>query len=420
MMDNIAKIMEADFGVKVDRLDKEYTYRDYEKVSGSDFAKINACFRIIPDLVKNASVANMFDGTYRVMFDRGLGELQRAAVGSDLYRANVVAHGTNNNITGQALLQELDPQELMKVSNVISNTFTIASIVTSQYYLKDIDSKLEKIEKQIDAIKIFLEKDKESQLWANGEILKDIKEMLQYIMKDDVYRQSTIISVQAVKRDVLACAKLYFEQLKEIENNLNVKDDEKEVAKSIIKCNEYLNKMWYATYLYEMAYTLEAYLSRNTDKRYLQHIINKENEVLDMYKEAYIIIRMALDEYINKLKCLKTNEIPAKLMKSTGKVLQALYLIPCNLGMLGAKSVGIVMDVGADHVAEHEKNKKEMKKQEVIDLLSNQIIPCADLKPLRLQIETINRISDIANKRFEVIIDKKAGEAYIKMDDGVY
>ena len=419
-MDSVAKLMEEDFGVKVDVIDKDYSYKGYEKISGSDFAKINACFRIVPDLVKNVAVAKTFEETYRVMFDRGLGDLQRAAVGNGLYRANVVAPGTNNHITGQALLQELNPQELMKVSNVISNTFAIASIVTSQYYLKDIDSKLEKIEKQIDAIRIFLEKDKESQLWANGEILKDIKEMLQYIIEDDIYRQSTIISVQAIKRDVLACAKLYFEQLKEIENNFDVKDDDKDVAKNIIKCNEYLNKMWYATYLYEMAYTLEAYLSRNTEKRYLQHIVDKENEVLDMYKEAYIIIRMELDEYIKKLKCLKTNEIPAKLMKSTGKVLEALYLIPCNLGMLGVKGVGIVMDVGADHVAEHEKNKKELKKQEVIELLTDQIIPCADLKPLKLQVETINKISDIANKRFEVIIDKKMKEAYIKMDDGVY
>ncbi|MCD8508698.1 MAG: hypothetical protein LRY73_01535, partial [Bacillus sp. (in: Bacteria)] len=111
------------------------------------FQKINACFQNVPFVLKNINDANYYSGTYKVVYDKGLGVLQRSAKNPTLFRANVVTPGTNNDITGQALLEELNVSEIM-TSNIAIASFTIASIATNQYFLARIDSKLESVEKK--------------------------------------------------------------------------------------------------------------------------------------------------------------------------------------------------------------------------------------------------------------------------------
>ena len=123
-------------------------FRQYKKVSDSDFAKLNACFRDVPQILKELSDARYYSGSYRVIYDKGLGVLQKSAKDPNLFRANIVTPGTNNDINGQALLQELKPTELMKVSNLLMSAFSVAAVATNQYYLARIDSKLDAIEKK--------------------------------------------------------------------------------------------------------------------------------------------------------------------------------------------------------------------------------------------------------------------------------
>ena len=110
-------------------------FKQYKKVSDSDFAKLNACFRDVPQILKELNDARHYSGAYRVIYDKGLGVLQKSAKDPNLFRANIVTLGTNNDIKGQALLQELKPTELMKVSNLLMSAFSVAAVATNQYYL---------------------------------------------------------------------------------------------------------------------------------------------------------------------------------------------------------------------------------------------------------------------------------------------
>lgn len=350
-----------------------------------------------------------------MIYDKGLGVLQKSAKDPNLFRANIVTPGTNNDINGQALLQELKPTELMKVSNLLMSAFSVAAVATNQYYLARIDSKLDAIEKKVDEIRRFLEIDKESQLWADGEFLKEIRNSIEFIIEDDTYRQATLTNIQSIRRTALASIKLYYEQLFGLKDYLDVKDNDKETTANIEKYKGYLPKFWYSVYLFEMSYYLEAYLSKITDKRFLGKIASEMKDIIGMFNDGYNLIDNEIAKYINEVKALKANEVPAKMMKALGRVLEVTRIPIANpLIAYGAKGIGAVLDFGGDYLEKMEKSKKKAKKQDVIEGLEAVIKPYSDLEPLNFQIEAVNTMNSIYNKKLEVVVTED--NAYIKYE----
>ncbi|PUB10587.1 hypothetical protein [Paenisporosarcina sp. OV554] len=402
---NLLKVLDDKYGVSITPVEDTEKYDSYLKISNDDFAKINACFQNVPFALKKFYDANYYSGTYKVVYDKGLGGLQRSAKDPTIFRANVVAPGTNNDITGQALLQELNP-EIMTLSNLAIASFTVASIATNQYFLARIDNKLESVEKKVNEIQRFLEIDKESQLWADGEFLKEVRDNAQYILNNETYSQATLINVQSIRRTALANIKLYYEQLQNLKTTLNQNDNSKETTEKLNKYKGYLPKYWYSVYLYVMAYHLEVYLSNITDSSFLQKVILEMEKIVNMYQEGYDVIKGLINKYIDEVKALKTNDIPAKVMKNVGEIVNSPGSSPFF------KGVGIFLDMSADGLDKHEKTKKNAKKTDIIDELELVIKPYSDLEPLKFQIEAINKIDTAYNKRLELIVT--SNEAYIK------
>lgn len=408
-------LLNEQYGMTIDSIKDDEDLKGFKKVSDSDFARLNACFRDVPQMLKTMSDSQYYSGSYKVIYDKGLGVLQKSAKDPNLFRANIVTPGTNNDITGQALLQEMKPTELMRVSNLLMSAFSVAAVATNQYYLARIDSKLEAVEKKVDEIKRFLEIDKESQLWADGEFLKEIRNSIQFIVDDDLYRQATLTNIQSIRRTALSNIKLYYEQLFELKAYLDVKDNDKETRENLVKYKGYLPKFWYSVYLFEMAYYLEAYLSKITDEKFLDGIANEMSNIIRMFNEGYDLIDGEITKYIDEVKALKANEVPAKMMKGLGRVLEVTYIPTFNpLIAYGAKGIGAVLDFGGDYLEKIEKSKKKAKKQDVIESLELVIKPYSDLEPLNFQIEAVNTMNSIYNKKVEVIVADN--EAYIKCD----
>lgn len=408
-------LLNEQYGMTIDSIKDDEDLKGFKKVSDSDFARLNARFRDVPQMLKTMSDSQYYSGSYKVIYDKGLGVLQKSAKDPNLFRANIVTPGTNNDITGQALLQEMKPTELMRVSNLLMSAFSVAAVATNQYYLARIDSKLEAVEKKVDEIKRFLEIDKESQLWADGEFLKEIRNSIQFIVDDDLYRQATLTNIQSIRRTALSNIKLYYEQLFELKAYLDVKDNDKETRENLEKYKGYLPKFWYSVYLFEMAYYLEAYLSKITDEKFLDGIANEMSNIIRMFNEGYDLIDGEITKYIDEVKALKANEVPAKMMKGLGRVLEVTHIPTFNpLIAYGAKGIGAVLDFGGDYLEKIEKSKKKAKKQDVIESLELVIKPYSDLEPLNFQIEAVNTMNSIYNKKVEVIVADN--EAYIKCD----
>lgn len=407
-------LLNEQYGMSIQPVTQD-NFKGYKKVSDSDFAKLNACFRDVLQILKNINDTRYYSGSYKVIYDKGLGVLQKSAKDPYLFRANIVAQGTNNDITGQALLQELPPNELMKVSNLMMSAFSVAAVATNQYYLAQIDNKLEAIEKKVDEIKRFLEIDKESQLWADGEFLKEMQNNIECIINDDTYRQATLTNVQSIRRTVLSNIKLYYEQLFELKELLDIKDNDKETTANIDKYKGYLPKFWYSVYLYEMSYYVEAYLSKITDESFLKQIVIEMKKIVGLFNEGYHVINQEIEKYINAVKALKANEVPAKMMKGVGKVLEITRIPMVNpLLSYGAKGIGAVLDLGGDCLEKYENSKKKAKKQDVVKGLETVIKPYSDLEPLNFQIDAVENMNIVYNRKLEVVLTEET--AYIKYD----
>lgn len=398
-------LLDEELGLSIVPIEQDESFKRYTKVSKDDFAKLNACFRDVPYMLKELNDARFYSGSFKVVYDKGLGVLQKSAKDSNFYRANIVKPGTNNDITGQALLQEIKPNEIMKASNLIVSAFSVAAIATNQYYLARIDNKLDAIEKKVDEIQRFLEIDRESQLWADGEFLKETRNNIQFIIEDDIYRQATLTSVQSIRRASLANIKLYYEQLFELKELLDLKDNDKETTANLDKYKGYLPKFWYSVYLYEVSYYLETYLSKITDEKFLQQVIIEMEKIISMFDECYEVISNEINQYIDAVKALKANEVPAKMMKGVGRVLEIARIPAFNPFIVyGAKGLGAVLDFGGDYLEKYEKSRKKAKKQEVVEGLEMIIKPYSDLEPLNFQVEAVQNMNNIYNKKLEVII----------------
>lgn len=406
---NLFKVLKDKYGVSVVSIEDAEKLDSYKKISDDDFAKINACFQSIPLYLKSINDANYYSGTYKVIYDKGLGVLQTAAKDPNLFRGNVVTPGTNNNITGQALFQKVHP-EVKTLSNIVTASFTVASIATSQYFLARIDNKLASVEKKVNEIKQLLENEKESQLWADGEFLKEVIDNVQYILDNEIYRQATLINVQSIRKTALANIKLFSKQLEILKPELELKpnDNVKVTKEKLNKYKEYLPKYWYSVYLYGFAYALEVLLSNITDSFFLNKVILEIEKMITMYKEGYDVISALINQYIDEVETLKANGRPAKYTKNIGEFFTSSINNP-----LYREVKDTLLDVGVKRLEEHEKNKKNAMKQEIIDDLKSVITPFSDLEPLKLQIKAINNIDTIYNNRVELIVT--GNEAFIKM-----
>lgn len=101
--------------------------KGFVRVDEKVAASLNHYLQLVPQILNNC----LEEGSYKVVFDKGLGALQKAA-SDGFYRANVV--GDDGKIAGQALLQPMN-----QGAQMLSNAFSALSFIVGQYYMSRID-----------------------------------------------------------------------------------------------------------------------------------------------------------------------------------------------------------------------------------------------------------------------------------------
>ena len=145
----------------------------------------------------------------------------------------------------------------------------------------------------------------------------------------------------------------------------------------------------------------------------MEKVASEMKDIIGMFNDGYKLIDNEISKYINAVKALKTNEVPAKMMKGLGRVLEVTRIPIANpLIAYGAKGIGAVLDFGGDYLEKMEKTKKKAKKQDIIEGLESITNPYSDLEPLNFQIEAVNTLNSIYNKKVEVVVTKDS--AFIK------
>lgn len=301
--DIIESFFEEEYGVQVQPINDVYPLDDYIRIKDESITRVNALLRDLPFFATQLRAEREAAGAYKVIFNKGLGVLQRSASNSERLRANIVEFGSNNRIVGQAELEALH----LKVTSPTLAVFEVASIITNQYYLARIDKKLTSLHDELKNVTRLLENSKESELRSHEWTLQSVSDNLLNVLQNEDYRRSTLFNVQHIRMSAMSLVEYYH---RERLNVLETWSKEKGRKDSYIQefLSNYKNKLNLynrAFQVYALAYILELMLSQITDTDSISRIANEIKAVFCEYNQEYNdhfarFINQDVENYSNK------------------------------------------------------------------------------------------------------------------------
>jgi len=393
----IAKEYLENVGVKMDNDLKKFESdrESYFKLEDSIVGKVDSSLQQLSQFMFNNAYSR---DVYRVVYDKGLGVLQKSAQYPGQLLGNVVSPTANNQIRDVARLQELS-----LVPQIASSVFSVMSLATGQYFMAQINDNLGQIEKAVSEIRQFLEDDKRSKLQSEEEFLKITQKTIHFIQNNEVQKQSTLASIQKVRIDSLASINFYKMQINNLQNIAGKKDKADDIINNVQNVCFMISEYWYSLYLYCFAVYLEPVLAQNLDSDYLRMLEVDMIEKCKNYKTDYTLWKKRLDEYIESAKAFESN-----------KILEGLKLIGKTKVYLGGYVLIVqsLVEVFADIADNVDKSNKKKKKDVALDSLSISKT-WENVEAIEAKQHELSLFDSLYNGSFELIKDHD--DMYIKL-----
>jgi len=143
-------------------------------------------------------------------------------------------HGTKG-IKGQANLVKIDPMKISKASTIaigVANVINVGSLVVGQYYMSEINSKLETMNKNISKISDFQDREFKSRILSLLSRVGEISRFSSEIMEIDEQRNIKLITLENLKgiaTELLGQVNLTIDDIFQKSPNPNYKEYQKNV-----------------------------------------------------------------------------------------------------------------------------------------------------------------------------------------------
>lgn len=395
MEENKNELIEInELGIVVDtNIDSFFENKEeYIKMDVGNLAQIDSLMQYIPDVLLNKQLDS---GVYRVVFDKGLGSLQRAKDFPGMFRGAIVKAGTNNEIVGSALWQELS-----KAPQYFANAFNVLSIITGQYYLSKINTELKHIDEKVANILDFLKNDKISMMKADALEIKKISDNYSVIMQNEALRNSKLNKIESIKRDAEANIIFYQDLCKKLKDYGSKKDKEAIIIQNINNSSEAMSCYWMAVQLYSFASVFEVALSGMCDGTYIEYIKTDLGDINKAYRNVTKTLEQSLNKYLKEAKAFDDN----KLLKYGAEIPVSTDSVGAFLITLGAKATLAWLD-------DNDKNKK-LKLNNELMLKSRACIADRQSDSADVAIECLNNYSAYMNSSVELVFGEDG--TYIK------
>jgi uncharacterized protein related to proFAR isomerase len=235
------------------------------KMTREQKAHVNALVGAAPTLLG----ANALSKTYVLTFPEGVqGSLMQLKAGG--YTTTIVNPETGR-IVGTAALQQTSLQ------GACLGAFSAMSIATGQYFLTEINSKLNMMKLSIDKILEFLYGDKRAELLSEISFVRFAYQNYSSIMDHEQQRVSTIISLQEARKVAMKDIEFYMADLSSIvttRDNLDILA----VSENAVQIKDCLEL---STQLYVISNLMEVAFAQNYDKEYLQSMEDDVSSYID-------------------------------------------------------------------------------------------------------------------------------------------
>lgn len=249
-------------GVVIDLCESKPNLDDktsFVKLDGGSAAKMQ-----ISAFVQNAipaAMAGASSNLYTVTFPEGIPHvLCQLKDGSGLF--GMVRDPDSGQFIGAAALNPVGAGYA-----IAAGAFTVMSVATSQYYLTEINNKLNKIQLGVDKILEFLYGEKRAELMSEVMFAKYAYENFASIMEHQDQRVATVSGLQDTKKIAMKDLEFYISDLDSLASDIG-----KDIPAAAKKALQLKSCLDLSSQLYVLSGLMEMYYSQNMDKGYIDYL----------------------------------------------------------------------------------------------------------------------------------------------------
>lgn len=198
----------------------------------------------------------------------------------------------NGRFAMQSPLQRVDISKQLVSQAIVSTAFAAMAVATSQYYLNEINNRLDRMSLAVDKILEFLYGDKKAELMAEVTFTKYAMNNFSAIMEQECQRIATISSLHQARIVAMKDVDFYISDLEAIINSNDWMPDR---VKKAIQIEDSLSL---ALQLCVMSIILEINYSQNFNKEYLKYIEDDMSLYIDKCEKTIIGLFNKLQAFI--------------------------------------------------------------------------------------------------------------------------
>ena len=221
---------------------------------------------------------------------------------------------SNGQFAMQNPLQRVDISSQLISQAVVSTAFAAMAVATSQYYLTEINNKLDRISMAMDKILEFLYGEKKAELMAEVNFAKYAMNNYSAIMEQDCQRIATISSLHQARIIAMKDTEFY---LSDLDSTVNGGDPLNDRVNKSVQIEESLSL---ALQLCVMCTILEINYSQNFNKSYLKYVEDDASFYIDKCEKTMIGLFNKLQAFVVNDKSKKTDK--EKLGAALDKILE--------------------------------------------------------------------------------------------------
>lgn len=257
------------------------------KLSKNGKMQVQSVMQYIPQVIGVEQLAS----AYRIRFPKGInGTLMQLKSGG--YSTSII--NTDNKIIGQASLLSMTSKA------AVLGAFTFLSIITGQFFLANINKKLDEILLEVGKVLEFLEQDKRSEMYSSVKFVEYVSENFQSIMQHSEQRVATLTNIQECKRNAERNFKFYISELEKVTNESILEKKKEDTFKNLNNVYKIISNLDLAFRLYVMSSIMEINYAQNFEEEYLDYIKKGVEEYIIAYFGSLNGIKTRINEVKNK------------------------------------------------------------------------------------------------------------------------
>lgn len=259
----------------------------YKKLpfEGNQRMQIEALAGQIPSLL----AADKLTNSYTVRSPEGIqGHLMRYKDGG----FGSLIQGADGKIIDYASFIPINSQA------AVMGAFATMALVSGQYFLSEINSKLGKISMSLDRILEFLYGEKRAELLSEISFTKYTYENYNSMMTCDSQRIATIAGLQAAKKTALKDIEFYITDLSSATNGKDISD----LTAAVNKAFQIKDCLELSVQLYALATVLEMYYAQNYDSNYVDYIEKEIRTYIDKCDKWILTCFSSLNAHVMSFK----------------------------------------------------------------------------------------------------------------------